>query len=139
MNESTTPRTPTGRYGPEPTARGRRAVVVAAALGGALVVALVVWIGAGVLRVPVQWKDVGYSVRGPERIDVTFDVIKDPAVTVECTIHALSSGFAEVGVLRVSVGPAATRVQRETVTVATQELAVTGIVDSCRVVPDAAQ
>jgi len=123
----------------EPTARGRRAVFAALAIGGALVVALIVWIGVGVLQDPVQWKNVGYSVRGPDRIDVTFDVIKDRAVTAECTIHALSSGYAEVGVLQVTAGPGPARIQRHTVTLATQELAVTGIVDTCRVVPDAAR
>lgn len=137
MSESTTPRTPTGRYGPEPTVRRRQVVVAAAAVGGALVIALGVWIGAGVLRDPVQWIDVGYSVQGPDRVDVTFDVVKDPTATAECTIHALNEGFAEVGVIQVRVGPAPARIQRQTVTVATQELAVTGVVDACRVVRDA--
>jgi len=127
-----------GRYGPVRTAGGRRAAVVAAVLGGALVLALIVWIGAGVLRDPVQWSDVGFSVRGPAQVQVTFDVTKGPAVTAECTVHALNSGFAEVGVIKTTIGPAPARVQRRTVTVATQELAVTGVVASCRVVPDPA-
>ena len=135
MSESISPQLPAGRYGPEPTARRRRTVVVILAAGGALVVALVAWIGIGVLRDPVQWKDVGYSVQGPERIDVTFDVVKAPTATAECTVHALSESFAEVGLVRVTIPPASTRIQRQTVTVATQELAVTGIVDTCRVLP----
>ncbi|HEY5516064.1 MAG TPA: DUF4307 domain-containing protein [Pengzhenrongella sp.] len=139
MSETSTPHTPAGRYGPDPTTRARWPFLVALVIGGALVVALIVWVGAGVLRDPVQWMDVGYSVKGPGRIDVTFDVIKDPAATAECTIHALSSGFAEVGVTQVTVGPAPDRIQRQTVTVATQELAVTGIVDTCRVLPAAAR
>lgn len=128
-----------GRYGPVRTARGRRGIVVAAVLGGALVVALLVWIGAGLLRDPVQWRDVGFVVQGADRVEVTFDVVKDPAATAECTIHALSSSFAEVGVISTTVGPAPDRVERHTVTVATSELAVTGVVDSCRVLEDDAR
>jgi len=41
-------------------------------------------------------------------------------------------------VIKTTIGPAPARVQRRTVTVATQELAVTGVVASCRVVPDPA-
>ena len=137
MSASSTPHAPAGRYGPEPTPRRRRAVVVALASAGAAALALVVWIGIGVLQDPVQFKDVGYSVQGPERIDVTFDVIKDPTVTVECTVHALNKSFAEVGIVRVTIGPAATQIQRSTVIVPTQELAVTGIVKSCKVAPGA--
>jgi len=128
---------PADRYGPVRTVRRRRATVAAAAIGGTVVAGLIVWIGAGVLRDPVQWSDVGFSVRGPDRVEVTFDVVKAPAATVECTIHALNKGFAEVGVIRMTAGPASGRVVRHTVTVATQELAVTGIVDACRVVPAA--
>lgn len=137
MSQSTTPHLPAGRYGSEPSARRRRSVVVAFAVAGALVVALVIWIGAGVLQDPVQWKDVGYSVQGPERIDVTFDVVKDPSATAECTVHALSKGFVEVGLLRVTVGPGAARIQRQTVTLTTQELAVTGLVKTCSISPAA--
>lgn len=125
------------RYGPARTVRGHRALVAAAAIGGALVLALVVWIGADLLRDPVQWRDVGFSVKGPDRVEVTFDIVKAPTATAECTIHALNRGFAEVGVLEMTAGPADARAVRHTVTVATQELAVTGIVDSCRELPTA--
>jgi len=128
----------TGRYGRAPTARRRRASIAAAWAGGALVLAVVVWLGIGAVRDPVSWNDVGFSVKGSERVDVTFDVIKAPESTVECTVHALNRAYAEVGVLRVTAGPASTQVVRHTVTVATQELAVTGIVDSCEVVADRA-
>ena len=123
-----------GRYGPPRTARARRATVAVAVIGGAIVLALAVWIGAAVLRDPVQWNDVGFSVKGPDRVDVTFDVVKDPAASARCTLHALNASFAEVGVLTVTVGAEAARVSRHTVTLSTQELAVTGIVRSCEAV-----
>ena len=122
-----------GRYGPPRSARARRATAAAAVAGGALVLALLVWIGAAMLRDPVQWSDVGFSVKGPDRVDVTFDVVKDPAASARCTIHALNSSFAEVGVITTTVGVEPQRVTRHTVTLATQELAVTGVVSSCEV------
>ncbi|QTE28856.1 DUF4307 domain-containing protein [Pengzhenrongella sicca] len=123
-----------GRYGPAPTARRHRAAIAAAWIGGALALALVVWLGIGIVQDPVKWSDVGFSVKGAERVDVTFEVTKDPESTVECMVHALNRGYAEVGVIRVTAGPATTQTVRHTVTVATQELAVTGLVDSCEVV-----
>lgn len=92
------------------------------------------WLGYETMRDPVQWKPVGFSVKGPERIDVTFDVTKDTDATVTCTVVALSSGYAEVGVRTVTLGPSAHRTERYTTTVATQELAVTGEVNLCTVV-----
>ncbi|HEY8720700.1 DUF4307 domain-containing protein [Pengzhenrongella sp.] len=138
MSESITSGPPAGRYGRGPTVRGRRATRLGMVIGGALVVALLVWLGAGLLRDPVQWNDVGYSVKGPERVDVTFDVVKNAGATAQCTIHALNASFAEVGVVAVRIGPATEHVVRKTVTIATQELAVTGVVDSCRLVAKAA-
>jgi uncharacterized protein DUF4307 len=125
---------PEGRYGRPPTpARRRRAQL---ALIGLIVaaVAVIAWVGSGVLRDPVQWSPVGYDVKGPDRTDVTFDVTKAPGSTVRCTVVALSSGFTEVGVKTVTIGPAAQRSQRYTVSLATQELAVTGQVSTCEVV-----
>jgi hypothetical protein len=122
------------RYGHGPSPARRRAKQVGL---GALVVAtlaVVTWLGYGVLRDPVQWKPVGYSVKGPDRIDVTFDITKAPEATVRCTIVALSSTFAEVGVREVTVGPTEHATERFTESVATQELAVTGEVHLCDVV-----
>lgn len=125
---------PEGRYGRPPTPARRRQVRLA--LAGLIVaaVAVIAWVGSGVLRDPVQWTPVGYDVKGPDRIDVTFDVTKAPASTVRCTVVALSSGFTEVGVKTVMIGPAAKSSQRYTASLSTQELAVTGEVSTCELV-----
>ena len=108
----------------------RRAVVVA---GGAVVaIGLVVWLALGTTGDDVSWEDVSYKVQGDQRVDVRFRVTKDPKATAECTLQALNRGFAEVGVVTVTVGPADTRTQDVTASVATQERAVTGVVDTCR-------
>jgi len=131
MSQTAAPRPPAGRYGPEPGARHRTTgrIGVAALLG--LGIAGAVWVGLKPGTDTVTWTDVGYSVQGPDRVDVTFEVAKDPDVTARCTLHALSAAYAEVGVVTVTVGPADARSVRQTVPVATQELAVTGIVDRC--------
>lgn len=134
MNVTTAPRPPAGRYGPAPSARRRTAARAGMAALGLAAVAGAVWTGVRVGSPAVQWDDVGYSVRGPDRVDVTFRVVKDPAATATCTITALSGSYAQVGVVTATVGPSDARVQQHTVPVATQELAVTGVVDHCEIV-----
>lgn len=126
------PRRPADRYGDRP-ALPRRTVVVALALVAAVFTSWVVWAGLGAADRDVRWEDVGFQVMGDGRVDVTFDVIKDPEATARCTVTALSSGYATVGIATVDVGPAPERVVRTLTTVRTQQLAVTGIVDGCEV------
>ena len=125
------PRPPAGRYGPEPTDATRRLqrLGLAVAVGAAMVV--LGWSGAGVVRDPVQWQDGGYRVDGPTSTEVTFDVTTRPGAAATCRVQALSSSYAQVGVLDVPVPPAETRTRRVTVTVPTVELAVTGVVQGC--------
>jgi len=122
---------PAGRYGPVRGAGRRRAWLIPAVVLGTLAAVVFGWLAYGVTRDPVQWQDVGFSVDGPQRIDVTFEVIKSPGATVRCRIQALSKGFAEVGVQSVDVGPSADGVARFTVSIPTSELAVSGTVDGC--------
>jgi len=126
------PRPPVGRYGPEPTDGRRR--LQRAALAALVAVAMLVigWIGSGVLRDPVQWQDVGYRVDGPGSTEVTFDVTSAVGTAVTCRVQALSASYGEVGVMDVPVPPAETRTRRVTVTVPTVGLAVTGVVEGCR-------
>ncbi|GIG38614.1 DUF4307 domain-containing protein [Cellulomonas phragmiteti] len=128
------PRPPAGRYGPEPTDGTRR--LQRLALAALVVVAMVVlaWIGTGVMRDPVIWQDVGYRVDGPGSTEVTFDVTTAVGAAATCRVQALSSSYAQVGVLDVPVPPADTRTRRVTVTVPTVELAVTGVVQRCELV-----
>jgi hypothetical protein len=82
-------------------------------------------------RDPVTFADVGFSVTSAESVEVTFDVSMPPGTEAVCTVTALSRNFAEVGAVDVEVGPDTARTVRHTVTVATTELATTGVVDSC--------
>lgn len=129
------PRTPVGRYGPEPTDAARR--LQRWGLAALVVLAMLVlgWIGSGVLRDPVQWKTIGFRIDGPASTQVTFDVTTDPGVGATCRVQVLSQSYAQVGVLDVEVPPADERTRRVTVTVSTVEEGVSGVVDSCAPLP----
>lgn len=132
MSQQRVPDTLGDRYGAPAGPARRRLVVSLVAVLGVLGLAVATWIGIGFARDPVQWKDVGYHVLGSDRVDVTFDVFMAPGRRAECTLHALSSQFAEVGVRTLVVEPVATPGQRVTESVSTAERAVTGVVDTCK-------
>lgn len=141
-NETTAPqpapgvpaRPPAGRYGPEPSAARRRLAVVAIVVAAVVGLAVVLVIGVRFANQPVRHDMVGFDVVSSERIDVTFQVSMQPGTTARCTIDALAASYAQVGAVDVTVGPVDTLESRWTVTVATSELATTGVVESCSVV-----
>ncbi|WP_435736773.1 DUF4307 domain-containing protein [Cellulosimicrobium sp. PMB13] len=141
-NETTAPqpapgtpaRPPAGRYGPEPTERRRRLAIAAIAALAVVGLAIVVAIGVRFASQPVRHKLVGFDVVSSERVDVTFEVSMEPGTTAVCTVDALAESHAQVGALDVTVGPVDSLESRWTVSVATSELATTGVVESCRVV-----
>ncbi|MFI6427451.1 DUF4307 domain-containing protein [Promicromonospora sp. NPDC050880] len=110
---------------------GARIAVGAALAAG---VAIAAWFTiVDTQRDPVTFTDVGFSVTSAEEVDVTFDVSMPPGTEAVCTVTALSKNFAEVGAIDVEVGPDDARTTRHTVTIATTELATTGVVDHCEV------
>jgi Domain of unknown function (DUF4307) len=142
MSEATTPTPPADRYG---TSRSRRAATPSgtgrrigpwarAAIGAALAaaVALAAWFAVEqTRRAPVSFDVIGFSVHGPEQVDVTFQVHMPPGTTAVCTVDALAESFAQVGTVDVPVGPSEERTSQHTVTVRTSEEATSGVVDRC--------
>lgn len=120
---------PAERYGDRRTGRGPLVAVLAVV--AATFVAWVVWAGLGVAGRDVRWSDVGYDVVDDTTVVVTFTVVKDPKGTAVCTVEALNSQFAKVGLATVEIGPAEQRAVQRTATVRTAERAVTGVVESC--------
>ncbi|WP_253872108.1 DUF4307 domain-containing protein [Promicromonospora umidemergens] len=115
---------------PKLSVGARIAVVLALAAG----VAIAAWFTiVDTQRDPVTFADVGFSVTSTEAVDVTFDVSMPPGTEAVCTVTALSQSFAEVGAVDVEVGPDSARTARHRVTIATTELATTGVVDHCDV------
>ncbi len=124
---------PPGRYGRAPSAGRRRAWRIGIGALAAAGVALVVWLGIGYSDRPVRWSDVGFDVVSSERIDVTFEVTMKPGTTAVCTLDALATNFAQVGTVDIRVGPSEQTQAHYTATIATSELATTGVVSSCAV------
>lgn len=91
----------------------------------------IAWVTMGPTASTVRGKDFGYSVQGPEAVDITFDVAKPKDSTVVCTVEALNENYAQVGTREVTIGPAEVSEARYTTTIATTELAVTAVVDEC--------
>lgn len=124
---------PAGRYGPEMTPARKRLAIIGLVILAVLGVGIAIWSGVGMAQTPVWTQDVGYKVVSSERVDVTFDVTKDTDATVRCRVKAMNDSKAEVGTTEVVIGPAENRSTRHQVSVATSELATTGIIHSCQI------
>jgi len=121
------------RYGRSPSARARLLGRIGIGLLALVALAVAVWVAVAFADQPVRWDDVGYRVDGPASTQITFDVTMSPGASGTCRVQALSTSYAQVGVLDVVVGPSDRRTTRYTETIATAEEAVTAIVDTCTV------
>jgi hypothetical protein len=121
----------TGPSGRPRLSVGARIAVAAALSVGVAGAAWFAWSDAQ--RNPVSFREIGFSVKGPEQVSVTFDVLMPPGTTAVCTVTALSPNYAEVGSLDVEVGPGARDTIRVTADVRTTQEATTGVVDRCSV------
>jgi len=124
------------RYGRSSSALARRLGRLGIALLALLALAAAIYVALVFARVPVRWDDVGFKVEGPSSTQITFDVTMRPGAQAVCRVQALSSSYAEVGVLDVPVGPSEHRTSRYVETIPTAEEAVTAVVDTCTLVED---
>jgi hypothetical protein len=97
----------------------------------AIVVLAIAWVTMGPTASTIRGKNVGFSVKGPESVAITFDVAKPRDATVVCTLQALNENYAQVGTKDVTIGPSEMDEGRYTTEIATTELAVTAVVDGC--------
>ena len=65
----------------------------------------IAWVTMGPTATTIRGKEFGYSVQGPEAVDITFDLAKPKDATVRCTLEALNTNFAQVGTKDVTIGP----------------------------------
>jgi hypothetical protein len=66
------------------------------------------------------------------RVEIDFELTRPEGADVVCSLEALNNQFAPVGWIELVIpGSDSTKV-RNTVTLNTTELAVTGLVDECR-------
>lgn len=155
---------PTDRYGTSKTLEGRVAklskkqrIGIIVTIIAVLVIGSVWFTFNGYLK-PYTYKEVGYQIVSPTEAKVEFQISKRPEDTVQCAIHVLNDVYAVVGMKVVTIGPDTARdtadspqsnvtgakeVGRSTssdrfyvMELRTDSEGVTGIVDSCWVVPE---
>ncbi len=120
-----------GRYGQPASPARRRIWWVVGVLAAVAALGWVIWAGLGQAGADVRFSDVGFTIVDDQRVDVTYDVGKDPGRTAVCTLQALDRSKGTVGLAQVGIGPTKQRVTRNVATVRTSALAVTGIVRDC--------
>lgn len=107
---------------------------VALAIG----IGFLAWVSTSNSLSAVTFKDVGYSTPDATVAEVDFQVTRDPGTPVKCAVKALDSKYAVVGwkVVDVPTGaagesPDGGRTVAQRVTLRTESLSVSGMVDSC--------
>jgi hypothetical protein len=104
------------------------------AIGVAAMIAVAAWFGLSQANDPVRWKDVGFEATVPTEATVTYDVYLYTDASADCTVRALNSSFAEVGVATQRIDRADGVEQRITTPIVTTELATTATVNFCEAV-----
>ena len=79
-----------------------------------------------------SYKDVGFSVVSEIETIVEIEITKPKDKTVICSIEALNGQFGTVGWKELEFGPSEFLTLRHTIRLNTTELALTGLVDECR-------
>ncbi|WP_168202625.1 MULTISPECIES: DUF4307 domain-containing protein [Georgenia] len=119
------------RYGLPPdaaTRRRRRVLLAALAL---LAVAAFVVLAVVSTDEPVRADEAALTVVDDSAVEVSLLVHREPGTEAECTVLALNSRFAQVGVARVPVPASDERSTLVTTRVATTEPAVGARVQEC--------
>ncbi|MGC5628648.1 DUF4307 domain-containing protein [Georgenia sp. Z1344] len=122
------------RYGRGRPTGNRRAQWLVPLLGAFVLVAGATVLAWQMSREPsVSVEHVGYTVEGPDEVEVRFVVVADPGTEVVCTLRAVNRDFTEVGVREVRLGPVTERRTAAVEPVLTSERAASGHAESCRV------
>ncbi|MFD5277205.1 DUF4307 domain-containing protein [Pseudarthrobacter sp. NPDC058362] len=126
------------RYGTQKRSlppRTKRIVTGAALAAG---IGFMAWVSTSSAVNGVTFKDIGYSTVDATLAEVDFQVTRDPGTRVKCAVKALDSKYAVVGWKVVEVpataaegAPDGGRTVAQRVTIRTESLSVSGVVDSC--------
>lgn len=100
-------------------------------IGIALLTAIAAWFGFANYS-PLSYQDIGFRVINNTTVEVDFEVTAPAGTVAICAIQALNNSFAQVGWVELILPASESSTNRHTVTLTTTELAVTGLVDECR-------
>lgn len=120
------------RRGPrrlDPRARRRWWVVGTVAV--VVMSALAVWFGLSATVGRVHWTDAGHQLVSGTRVDVRFDLRRDPSREVTCRLEAQDVSHAVVGRTTVAIAPSDTSPSGHVESLQTASPAITGYVDEC--------
>ena len=121
------------RYGrTRGTARRTRIIFVVVAASFAIVlVAWVVWGALDSAAAKLNVEDTGHSITGTTSVDVRYQLTVEPGTPTRCAVEALNEGFSVVGWKIFDVPASTERTRSLSATVATTELANTGLIYRC--------
>ncbi|WP_084622218.1 DUF4307 domain-containing protein [Demequina oxidasica] len=105
-------------------------------VGVAALIAVTAWFGLSTASDPVRWTDVGFVADAPTEATVTYNVYLYTDASADCTVRALNSSFAEVGVATAHIDRADGVEQQVTTTIVTTEQATTATVNYCEATPE---
>lgn len=100
-------------------------------LGVAALIAIAAWFGLSQANDPVRWADVGFTAEIPTEASATYNVYLYTDASADCTVRALNTNFAEVGVATQHVDRADGAEQQITTKIVTTEQATTATVNYC--------
>jgi hypothetical protein len=121
------------RYGRTP-ARRRAARWWAIAVGLAVAVTVVLWVGwVGLLgpAASVESDTTGFTILSPSEVEVEYAVSIAPGETAACAVEALNEKYAVIGWKIVELPASTERTRSLTETLLTSEAAVTGLIYRC--------
>ncbi|KQR02242.1 hypothetical protein ASF72_11525 [Arthrobacter sp. Leaf141] len=126
------------RYGAKKQGLTPRAKRIIAGAALAVGIGFMAWVSTSNALGGVTFKDIGYSTPDGTLAEVDFQVTREPGTEVKCSVKALDSKYAVVGWKVVDIPAEATedssdggRTLAQRVSVRTESLSVSGVVDSC--------
>lgn len=117
------------RYGVKRSSPKRNRILTI--IGVSLLTITAAWFGYANYS-PVTYQDLGYRVLSETRVEIDFELTRPAGADVVCSLEALNNQFAPVGWIELVIPGSDAPKVRNTVTLNTTELAVTGLVDECR-------
>lgn len=111
-----------------------KAVMITAVAASAIALGLMIWIGLGLTTTQATSKIISFNVVDSGVTTLHFEVSKPAQETAECVLEALSTGFTQVGVKTITVGPAESDTVALFEEIKTSERATTAGVNHCVII-----